>query len=90
MRVQLASVTPGQLKTAGVIEAVDPRQPSYHQQVWGQDVAAPIRPYPSGPGTIQVVEVEIDSSRPEHLQDLLRLVVTTKGRLPPEAEALKQ
>jgi hypothetical protein len=89
MQVSLANLAVDQLKVADVIEAIDPRRPSYRQQVWGQGVVLPMRPYPSGPHTLQVLEVEIDSSQSDQLQDLLRQVESAKGCLHPDVEKLK-
>jgi len=83
-------VTLDQLKKADVIEAVDPRKTSYRQQVWGQGVVPPMRPYPAGPHTIQVLEVQIDSSTGTEFQDLVRRVESAKGLLHPDVEALKK
>ena len=90
MGIPLAMLRPDQLKTADVVVAVDPKQPSYYQEVWGQGVVAAMRPWPAGPHTMQVVEVEIDSSQDAQFQDLLRRVEAAKGGLHPEVEALKK
>ena len=90
MQLSFANVTVGQLKAADVIEAIDPSRPSYRQQVWGQGVVLPMRPYPSGPHPLQVLDVEIDSSQSDQLQDLLRQVEAAKGCLHPDVKKLKK
>jgi hypothetical protein len=90
MRISVAHVTADQLKVADVIEATDPSRPSYRQQVWGQGVVPPMRLDPSGPHTLQVLEVEINSSQGAQLQDLLRQVEAAKGCLHPDVARLKK
>ncbi len=90
MQLSFANVTVDHLKAADVIEAIDPSRPSYREQVWGQGVVASMRPYPSGPRLVQVLEVEIDSSESDRLQDLLRRVEAAKGCLHPDVEKLKK
>jgi hypothetical protein len=88
MLIPLAIVGPDQLRAADVIEAVDPTQPSYRQQIWGQGVIPPMQPYPSGPHTVQVVEVQIDCHQHAQFQTLLHQVKAAKGCLHSDVEAL--
>ena len=90
MIVSLANVTPDQLRTADVIEAVDVKRPSYRQQVWGQGVVAAMRPYPAGPHLMQTLEVQVDSNSDAELQDLIRWVEAARGGLHPNVAALKK
>lgn len=88
--VPLATLTPDQVKAADIIEAVDPKKPSYRQQVWGQGVVPTTRPWPSGPHLVRTVEVQIDSTQQVQFQDLLHQIKTIKGCLHPEVEKLIQ
>jgi hypothetical protein len=87
MRVRLPDVTLEQLKTADVIEALDPTQPSSRQQVWGQGVVLPMRPYPTGPHLMQILEIDMEG---DQLQEVIRRVEAAKGVLHPDVQALKK
>jgi hypothetical protein len=77
MKTPLANLTTDQIKAADRITAVDPKQTSYGMEVWQQCLN--LRPPPSGPHQDRAIEVQIDSTQNDQLQDLLRRVEAVKG-----------
>jgi hypothetical protein len=68
MQVPYAQVTDEQIRSADAIFAVDPRT-GKSRQLYGKHEMARIRPFPAGPYTIQVLDVEIDDGDEQHFRE---------------------
>jgi hypothetical protein len=89
MRVGLNSVPPEQIRNARTICDIDSEQHKFGEQVYGQERTASAQKPEQSSRDAQMLEVEIVSSNPEHLQSLLRKVESAKGRLPRMVQHLK-
>ena len=84
----LLSITEHRLKEAEVISASDPNDPEFRLQLWGQKGGPPLVRSRNPTHRVDEVHVQLDSTRPEQLRDLLHMVESAKGRLPEDVRDL--
>ena len=82
MRIKISDLADSHLVNADIVTAVDSGIPSYSQQLFGQE-SVPTGRMPNAPALqLNSLEVEINSSDENQLENLVSRLETAKGSRP--------